>query len=373
MTDKIASIFVDSSPRLPLLNDHGRDFIGLENSSSPELVERVKNLFEYLNEHLGFFDSAEGRENQKYFNLLLRSIYPEVMIDLADLVYAQHERLAVYLSFDHININLKKNFFGNADSLQKLNQKMSHLFYQLADTIAKNPILKSDSKIIRLLSESYSYYLSQTKNFPWEDPPQPKLPNLQQSVLDVATGLAGFSRIYSWPENFPQLMLTDSDPFIMSGLSHFLELTGKKNVVLMKADFPTKPPQGMKFGFIIVNKFLHHLQRSDRVNFLNWSMGVLEPGGVLEILDTDLEHYIVEQSEQPEFKNKLTVGYLKTLVEIEGDYTDTLKSDVQGVGFRITHFDCRNYCDETDAFSQNQGDILSLKFKGFEIVAEKSA
>ena len=373
MTDKIASIFVDSSPRLPLLNDHGRDFIGLENSSSPELVERVKNLFEYLNERLGFVNSAEGRENQKYFNLLLRSIYPEVMIDLADLVYAQHERLAVYLSFDHININLKKNFFGNADSLQKLNQKMAHLFYKLAATIAKNPILRNDSKIIRLLSESYSYYLYQTKNFPWEDPPQPKLPNLQQSVLDVATGLAGFSRIYSWPENFPQLMLSDSDPFIMSGLSHFLELTGKKNVVLMKADFPTKPPQGTKFGFIIVNKFLHHLQRSDRVNFLNWSMGVLEPGGVLEILDTDLEHYIVEQSEQPEFKNKLTIGYLETLVEIEGDYTDTLKSDVQGVGFRIIHFDCRNYCDETDAFSQNQGDILSLKFKGLEIVAEKSA
>ena len=159
----------------------------------------------------------------------------------------------------------------------------------------------------------------------------------------------------------------------MSGLSHFLELTGKKNVVLMKADFPTKPPQGMKFGFIMVNKFLHHLQRSDRLNFLKWSMGVLESGGVLEILDTDLEHYIVKQSDQPEFKNKLTVGYLKTLVEIEGDYTDTLKIDVQGVGFRITHFDCRNYCDETDAFSQNQGDILSLKFKGLEIIAEKSA
>ena len=373
MTDKIAPIFIDSSPRLPLLNNHGRDFMGIENSSSPELVERTKNLFEYLNEHLGFFNSAEGRENQKYFNFLLRSIYPEVMIDLADLVYAQHERLAVYLSFDHININLKNNFFGNADSLQKLNQKMAHLFYKLAATIAKNPILRNDSKIIRLLSESYSYYLYQTKNFPWEDPPQPKLPNLQQSVLDVATGLAGFSRIYSWPENFPQLMLSDSDPFIMSGLSHFLELTGKKNVVLMKADFPTKPPQGMKFGFIIVNKFLHHLQRSDRVNFLNWSMGVLEPGGVLEILDTDLEHYIVEQSEQPEFKNKLTIGYLETLVEIESDYTDTLKSDVQGAGFRIIHFDCRNYCDETDAFSQNQGDILSLKFKGFEVVAEKSA
>jgi len=373
MTDKIAPVFVNSSPRLPLLNNHGRGFMGLENSSSPELVEHVKNLFEYLDEHLGFVNSAEGRENQKHFNLLLRSIYPEVMIDLADLVYAQHERLAVYLSFDPININLKKNFFGNADSLQKLNQKMAHLFYQLAATIAKNPILRNDSKIIRLLSESYSYYLYQTKNFPWEDPPQPKLPNLQQPVLDVATGLAGFSRIYSWPEKFPQLMLSDSDPFIMSGLSHFLELTGKKNVVLMKADFPTKPPQGMKFGFIMVNKFLHHLQRSDRLNFLKWSMGVLESDGVLEILDTDLEHYIVEQSEQPEFKNKLTVGYLETLVEIEGDYADTLKSDVQGAGFRIIHFDCRNYCDETDAFSQNQGDILSLKFKGIEIVAEKPA
>ena len=86
MTDKIAPIFIDSSPRLPLLNNHGRDFMGLENSSSPELVERTKNLFEYLNERLGFVNSAEGRENQKYFNLLLRSIYPEVMIDLADLV-----------------------------------------------------------------------------------------------------------------------------------------------------------------------------------------------------------------------------------------------------------------------------------------------
>ena len=67
MTDKIAPVFVDSFPRLPLLNNHGRDFMGLENSSSPELVERVKILFEYLNERLGFVNSAEGRENQKYF------------------------------------------------------------------------------------------------------------------------------------------------------------------------------------------------------------------------------------------------------------------------------------------------------------------
>jgi len=60
MTDKIAPIFIDSSPRLPLLNNHGRDFMGLENSSSPELVERTKNLFEYLNERLGFLIRQKG-------------------------------------------------------------------------------------------------------------------------------------------------------------------------------------------------------------------------------------------------------------------------------------------------------------------------
>ena len=107
MSDKTIVAFVEGSPRLPLLNDYGRAFTGLENSSSPELVERVKSLFEYLNKRLGFSDGPEGQENQKYFNTLIRFIYPEVMIDLADLVYAQHERLAVILSFDHININLK--------------------------------------------------------------------------------------------------------------------------------------------------------------------------------------------------------------------------------------------------------------------------
>ena len=372
MTDKIAPVFVDDSSRLPLLNDHGRTFSGLENTSSPELADRVKYLFEYLNERLGFSDSMEGKENQECFNALLRSVYPEVMIDLADLIYAQHERLAVHLSFDHININLKKDLGKNHGPLEKINQKMAQLFYQLAKTVIGNPVLRQDWEIIRLLSESYSYYLYQTKNFPWEDLSQPKLSNFQQPVLDVATGLAGFSRIYSWPENFPQLVLSDSEPFIVSGLSHYLGLTGKKNVVLVEADFPTKPPQGMKFGFIIANKFLHHLRRPDRVNFLKWSRYVLEPHGVLEILDTDLEHHIIEWSNQPEFKKKLTAGYLKTLVEIESGYTDTLKCDVQDAGFRIIHFDCRDYCDETDAFSQNPGEVISLKFKGLEIVAEKS-
>ena len=94
MNDKIISAFVDGFPRLPLLNDYGRTFTGLEGSSSPELVKRVKSLFEYLSERLGFSDTLEGKENQKCFNVLLNSVYPEVVIDLADLVYAQHERLA---------------------------------------------------------------------------------------------------------------------------------------------------------------------------------------------------------------------------------------------------------------------------------------
>ena len=48
MNHKIMSVFVDDYPRLPLLNEDGRTFAGLKNSSSPELVERVKLLFEYL-------------------------------------------------------------------------------------------------------------------------------------------------------------------------------------------------------------------------------------------------------------------------------------------------------------------------------------
>ena len=372
MTGRIDPVFINDSCRIPLLNDYGRAFLGLENTSSPELAERVKALFRYLNERLGFPDSIEGNENQKHFNVLLRSIYPEVMIDLADLIYAQHERIAVHLNFYHINANLKKYHSENSNSLENINQKMTDLFYQLARTVIASQNLRQDFKIIQLLSESYSYYLYQTKNFPWEDVPQLRLLNLEDSVLDVATGLAGFSRINSWPENFPQLVLSDNENFIVNSLSHFLKLTGKKNVILLEADFPKKPPEGMKFGFIVVNKFMHHLQRGDRINFLKWSRCVLEEHGVLEILDTDLENHIIEQSSQPEFKNKLTVGYLKTLVEIESDYTKTLKFDVEDAGFRITHFACREYCDETDAFSQNPGDTISLKFKGLEIVAEKS-
>mgnify|MGYP000627816325 CR=1 FL=1 len=86
----------------------------------------MKNLFNYLSERLGFPDSAEGRENQECINLLLRSIYPEVMIDLADLIYAQHERIAVHLNFYHINTNLKKHHSENSNSLENINQKMTY-------------------------------------------------------------------------------------------------------------------------------------------------------------------------------------------------------------------------------------------------------
>ena len=259
MNDETIPIFVNGHPRLPLINDYGRAFTGLKNSSSPELVERVKSLFEYLSEHLGFLDNPEGRENQKCFNILLRSIYPEVMIDLADLIYAQHERLAVILSFDHININLKKDLGKNYKTLKTINKKMGQLFYQLARTINKNHTLRQDPEIIRLLSESYSYYLYQTKNFPWEYSVPSRPLNLNQPVLDVATGLAGFSMIYNWPDNFPKLVLSDNDPFIINSLSYYLKLVGKKNVIFVEADYPTFPSKIAAFGFIMANKFLHHL------------------------------------------------------------------------------------------------------------------
>ena len=373
MNDKIISAFVDGFPRLPLLNDYGRTFTGLEGSSSPELVKRVKSLFEYLSERLGFSDTPEGKESQQCFNALLRSVYPEVVIDLADLIYAQHERLSVVLSFDHININLKKDLGENYGPLETINKKMSQLFYQLARTIIENSKLKKDPKIIRLLGESYSYYLYQTKNFPWEYSVPSRILSFHQPILDVATGLAGFSMIHDWPNDSPKLVLSDNDPFIVNSLLHYLELVGKKNVVLVEADFPDFPPQGIIFGFIMVNKFLHHLKRPERIEFLKWSMDSLGPNGVLEILDTDLEYHIFEQSKQPGFRDKLTAGYRETLVEIEKGFTGTLKSDVKSAGFSITHYDCRDYHDETDAFSQKPGDNLSLKFSGLEISAEKSA
>ena len=66
------------------------------------------------------------------------------------------------------------------------------------------------------------------------------------------------------------------------------------------------------------------------------------------------------------------LGMLSPLGLNSEDTWRKLLAGESGIG-EITHFDCREYCDETDAFSQNPGDIISLKFKGLEIAAEKSA
>ncbi|MEE9165411.1 MAG: hypothetical protein V3U15_04010, partial [Nitrospinota bacterium] len=231
-------IFVKTSDKLPLLTGRGRDFLGLKNSFLPVLDIRVKALFEHLNTLLGFADTPKGMEYQECFNTLLRAIYPEVMIDLADLVYLQHERLSVLLNFELINNNLLKeygDFFepeipGNPfvptdtaipssgaasvhdrrkvteqsgrgmkarPQLVSLNRMMGFLFHQLALTLKKDPLFYKDPEIVRLLSESYSYYLFQTENFPWQNPVEPKPRNLNQSVMDVATGLAGLRIIFN--------------------------------------------------------------------------------------------------------------------------------------------------------------------------------
>ena len=65
------------------------------------------------------------------------------MIDLADLVYVQHERPAVYLNLDHINMNLKKGRVAFKDSMNQVNEKFSVLFLELAKTIKDNPLFFS--------------------------------------------------------------------------------------------------------------------------------------------------------------------------------------------------------------------------------------
>ena len=61
-----------------------------------------------INKISDIFDVKIQQDASEFFNLLLQSAYPEIMIDLADLIYVQHERPAVYLNFDHIHMNLKK-------------------------------------------------------------------------------------------------------------------------------------------------------------------------------------------------------------------------------------------------------------------------
>ena len=109
MSTSFSNAFLLERQRLPLLTASGREFIGLRESSSPEITERVRKLFEHLNLLLGFPESDLGREFQKNFNLLLRYVYPEIMIDLADILYVQHERLMVFLNFDHIQINFQND------------------------------------------------------------------------------------------------------------------------------------------------------------------------------------------------------------------------------------------------------------------------
>ena len=405
-------IFVKTSDKLPLLTGRGRSFLGLKNSFLPVLDIRAKALFEHLNKLLGFADTPKGMEYQECFNTLLCAIYPEMMIDLADLVYLQHERLSVLLNFDLINKNLQKehgDFFepetsGNPavptdptvplsgaasvhdrrrvtepsgremkahPQLVSLNRKMDFLFQQLALTLRKDPLFYKDPEIIRLLSECYSYYVFETKNFPWQNPVEPKPRNLNQSLMDVATGLAGLRVIFNWPGNYPRLVLTDCMPFIFQCLTHYKTMLGKQNIEILDADFPGRAPQNLKFGLIMSNKFLHHLKRMERKEFLRWAWESLEPDGILEILDTDVELRILRQADDPEFKKKLTSGYLESLIEIEDDFCQTLISDIKQSGFKVTHLDSNEYKDETDAYSKYPGCNLSLKFQGLEIVAQK--
>lgn len=365
------SIFVTTSDRLPLLTGHGKAYLGLQDSRSPELTERVQAFFDHLNNSLGFPATAEGEKNQKCLNTLLRAAYPELMLDLADLIYVQHERPAVFLNFDHININLRKENNPGYEPLDALNRDMQLLFQQLTETLKKDPQFFSDAEIIRLLSESYSYYLHQTGNFPWDDP-LPELPHdLNQPIMDIATGLAGFSMIHFWPRDYPTLMLTDNLPFIVQGLKHFKSLTGKTNVEILQVNFGTDTPEVNNLGGIWANKFLHHLKRHERQQFLHWAYESLNLNGTLRILDTDLENRILKKAGEPDFKGKLIPGYLETLEAIENDFCETLVKDTRQAGFKVSHFDFNEYHDETDAYSLHPGEDIEIDFLGFEIEAEK--
>ncbi len=363
-------IFVKSSEKLPLVTEAGKKYSGLEHSKSPELCQRVITFFDYLNGHIGFPPTETGLENQTTFNLLLQTAYPEIMIDLADLIYVQHERPAVFLNFDHIHMNLRKDRVVLSESTEQINEKFSILFRELAKTIQQNPLLISDTRIVRLLSESYSFYLFQTENFPWDNPMEMVPPDLQNSLMDVATGLAGFRLIHDWPEGSPKLILTDNLPFIIMGLTHYVKLSGKNNIEILNVDFPDGP-LGKHCGCILANKFLHHLQRDDRKKFLLWAKEALGPGGSLLILDTDLECQILRRAEKPEYRNKLIHGYTETLVASEKNFCETLIQDVRHAGFDVAHFDFHEFEDETDAYSQYPGDNLSISFVGVEIIANK--
>lgn len=368
----MSSPFIKSTDQLPLVTDVGRKFLGLEHNKSPELAQRAQSVFQFLNDKLGFPDTDVGRQNQEMFNLLVRMVYPEILIDLADLIYVQHERPAVFLNFDHIHVNLRKDRTTLSLPMEQVNEELSFLFSELATLIKKDPILYNDPEWTTLLSESYSFYLSQTKNFPWDNPMELVPHDLNAPLMDVATGLAGFRLIHDWPKDFPMLILADNMPFIIKGLNHFVKLSGKDNIEVLNVDFPDGPLD-KNYGCILANKFLHHLQRTERQQFLRWAHGALETEGSLLILDTDLECQILQRARNPEYRKKLTHGYVETLVEIEADFCEALIQDVRQTGFDVSHFDFHEYEDETDAYSQFPGQNLSIKFVGLEIVARRAA
>jgi len=53
------------------------------------------------------------------------------------------------------------------------------------------------------------------------------------------------------------------------GRTHFVKLVGKENIEVLNVDFPDGP-LGKRYGCILANKFLHHLQRTERQQFLRW-------------------------------------------------------------------------------------------------------
>ena len=368
----VPSIFIKYTDQLSLLTDVGRKFLGLENTKSTELANRAQTLFKHLNGKLGFPDTPTGREHQEAFNVLLCTVYPEILIDIADLLYVQHERPAVFLNFDHIHMNLRKYPTLLSQSLEQTDKTFSILFSELVSLIKKDPDFYNDPEWVTILSESYSFYLYQTENFPWDNPMELVPLNLKTPMMDVATGLAGFRLIHDWPKDFPNLVLADNMSFIIKGLTHFVKLSGKENIEILNVDFPDGP-LGKHYGCILTNKFLHHLHRTERQQFLRWATEALEPGGFLMILDTDLECQILNCASDLEYRNKLTHGYFETLVEIEDNFCETLIQDVRKIGFDVSHFDFNEYEDETDAYSQFPGENLSIKFIGFEIVASRPA
>ncbi len=366
-------IFDSTANRLSLLTDNGRSFLGLDYSSSHELNKRVRGLFEYLDSRIGFCSGSQGEEMQECFNSLVRYVYPEIMIDLADLMYVQHERPMVYLNFDHIHGTLKNDTKNSSlnQPIATLFEKMEFLFRQFAEFLKNDQSFFEDPKIVCFLAESYSYYLYETQNFPWEVPMQDSDAIGDKPVLDVATGLVGYSLIHEWPESFPKLYLTDRISFILEGLSHFKNLMGKDNIQILRIDFPNETLLEEPLGAVWVNKFLHHLSRNDRQKFLNWAHKVLAPKGVLNVIDTDLERQILKESKSPEFLGRLIPGYLETLVEIEDEFADNLIEDVSNACFEVKLFDSHEYLDETDAYSLLPEDQIKLKFVGFEIEGQK--